>query len=433
MSTQKTTGTLSSHNGAMIEVAKITALVEVELQSQRKKHKDQLNRTIAKYKDRQEDSQREIDLLREERDNARRELENCKRNHGSQKRAAERNDRLQTQQKNRIEMLEEQKELFDQLQEERDALLDEVARSQQQQQKAKDELSVLKLRVRQDSQKRLSVMECLSTSWDAEKKEAQQKEALLNSELAIMSKTLKAEQQFLKNKNKEFAMLEAQSRVTKTELRSIKVTMVAKKEEMELELRRERESRTRLAEEHKEMLKLKDDEIYMAESTIRTMKAELKSTRECFSLKEKSMEQSIAATNISEEESEVANPQVKMLREENSRLNDEIKELQKQLESYLANMALQQEFCDSLKSRIYDKQETEQEQIDEIHDLRRCIKNQEKDAAEKDLQIEELKQLLESNSAVKVEAKSSRDLKRGKKSSMKKSKSSSRKSGYRTS
>jgi len=421
----------------MIEVAKITALVEEELQSQRKKHKDQLNRTVTKYKDRQEDFQREIDLLREERDNARRELENCKRNHASQKRAAERNDRLQTQQKNRIEMLEEQKELFDQLQEERDALLDEVARSQHQQQKAKDELSALKLRVRQDSQKRLSVMECLSTSWDSEKKEAQQKEALLNSELAIMSKTLKAEQQFLKNKNKEFAQLEAQLRATKTELRSIKMTVVAKKEEMDLELRRERESRTRLAEEHKEMLKLKDDEIYMAESTIRTMKAELKSTRENFTLKEKSMEQSIAsiaATNVSEEDSEVANPEVKILREENSRLNAEIKELQKQVESYLANMALQQEFCDSLKSRIYDKQETEQEQIDEIHDLRKCIKNQEKDAAEKDLQIEELKQLLEeSNSAAKVESKSSRELKRGKKSSMKKSKSSSRKSGYRTS
>lgn len=431
MSKKTKSGVLSSGDGVMVEVAKITALVEVELQSQRDKHKDQLNRTVAKFKDRRENFQREIDQLIGERDEARRELEMCKRTHASQKRAAERNDRLQFQQKNRIESLEEQRELFGDLQDERDALLDEVARSQEQQQTTKDELFALKVRVREDSQKRLSVMECLSTSWDSEKKEAKQTEALLNTELDMMSKTLKAEQEFLKNKNREFAQLEAQYRSTKTELRSIKMTITAKKDEIDDELRREREPRNQVSEEHKHILKLKNNEIYLAETTIRNLKAELKSAREKLLLKEESSD----GAKKSNEKNNVANSEVKTLREENSRLNTEIKELQKQVESYLANMALQQEFCDSLKSRIYKEQENEQGQVEEIHKLRKRVKKQMKEAVEKDIEIHELKQLLGDvpSSPIKVKSKTSRDLSSGKKSSLKKSKSSSRKSGYKTS
>ena len=67
----------------------------------------------------------------------------------------------------------------------------------------------LKVRVREDSEKRLSVMECLLTSWEYEQEEARQKEKLLNSELEIMSKTLKVEQYRFKDKNEEFVKLEA--------------------------------------------------------------------------------------------------------------------------------------------------------------------------------------------------------------------------------
>jgi hypothetical protein len=441
MSTVRTTPTvLSSESGTMIEVSKITALVEEELQTQRLKHKDQINRTVAKFKDHREKFQREIDYLRGERDEAWRELENYERSHASQKRATERNDRFQYQQKNRIEILEEQKELFDDLQEERDALLDEVARTQQQQEKTRDELHELKVRVREDSQKRLSVMESLSTSWDSEKKEARQKEALLNTDLNVMAKTLTAEQEFLKNRNKEFAQMEEQYRSMKTELRSIKMMMMAKKEEMDKELRRERElSKRAAAEEQKEMLKLNNAELRVAETTIRTMKAELKSVKEKFAVKEESMARSLDEMKISKEKKKnvdaAADPEAKMLREENSRLDAEVKECQKQIESYLANMALQQEFCDSLKSRIYSEQEKEQDHVEEMYKLRKHIKKQHREAAEKDLQIEQLKKLLNASastsSLVKVQSKSARNLKRGKRSSLKKSKSE--KGGYKTS
>lgn len=435
MRKKRTTGVLPSEGSTMIEVTKITALVEEELQSQRDKHKDQLNRTVEKFKDRREKFQEENDSLREERDEARKELDKCKKSHVAQRRAAERNDRLQSQQKNRIESLEEQRELFEDLQEERDALLDEVARAQQQQQQTKEELSGLKVRVREDSAKRLSVMECLSTSWDSEQKEAKQKEALLNSELDIMSKTLKAEQDYLKGKSKEFSQLEESYRSTKTELRSMKMTMMAKKEEMDLEIKRERESHKRVCEEHKHDLKQKNDEIYMAETTIRTMKTELKSTRERFNSKEDSMASMKEEMKKHKEKSDVVVPEVKVLREENNSLQAEIKELQKQVESYLANMALQQEFCDSLKSRIYKEQESEQEKVQEVHKLRKRIKKQQKEAVEKDLQIDQLKQLLGDNSAIgglKVQSKSSKELTAAKKSSLKKPKSTSRKGGYRS-
>lgn len=435
---------LSSETGTMIEVSKITALVEEELQTQRLKHRDQLNRTVAKFKDRREKFQREMDLLRAERDEAWKELENYERNQANQKRAAERNDRFQYQQKNRIEILEEQKEMFEDLQEERDALLDEVARTQQQQEKTREELQALKVRVREDSQKRLSVMECLSTSWDSEKKEAQQKEALLNTELDMMAKTLKAEQEYLKNRNNEFAEMEEQYRSMKTELRSIKMTMIAKKEEMDEELRREQESSKRAAEEQRENLKLSEDHLILAETTIRTMKSEFKSVKEKFSAKEELMARSLEGMKLSKEKSKndsaagATDLEAKMLRDENSRLDAEVKELQKQIESYLANMALQQEFCDSLKSRIYSEQEKEQEHVEELHKLRKRIKKQQKEATEKDIQIGQLKDLIDASASaatctnsIKVQSKSARDLKRGKRSSMKKSKS--QKSGYRTS
>jgi len=442
-STAKTAPTvLSFESGTMIEVSKITALVEEELQTQRLEHRDKINRTVAKFKDRREKFQKEIDLLRAERDEAWKELENYERNQASQKRAAERNDRFQYQQKNRIDILEEQKEMFEDLQEERDALLDEVARTQQQQEKTREELQALKVRVREDSQKRLSVMECLSTSWDSEKKEAQQKEALLNTELDMMAKILKAEQEFLKNKNNEFAQMEEQYLSMKTELRSIKMTMIAKKEEMDEELRREQESGKRAAEEQREDLKLSEEHLILAETTVRTMRAALKSVKEKFSAKEESMARSLQGLKISKEKSineaaaAATDSEAKMLREENSRLDAEVKELQKQVESYLANMALQQEFCDSLKSRIYSEQEKEQEHVEEMHKLRKRLKKQQKEAAEKDIQIGQLKEFIDarasadtSNDPVKVKSKSARDLKRGKQ----KKKSNSPMNGYKTS
>lgn len=450
MNNENTNGAvISSENGAMIEVAKITALVEEELQSQRHKHKDQLNRVAAKFKERKEKFQREIDQLRIERDEARRELEHSKRDHASQRLAAERHDRLQSQQKNRIEILEEERELFEALQKERDALLDEVARTQQQQQKTKDELSALKVRVRQDSQKRLSVMESLSISWDTEKKEAQLKEELLTTELEKVTERLKAEQEFLKNKNNEFSQLETQYRSTRTELLSIKMSMGSKKEEMYADLIRERESIKKLSEEHKQILAVKNNEIYNAETTIRSLRAELQSARENFSLKKESSARSTESMKRNEEKvgienNDVSDPEVKILREENSRLGAEIKELQKQVESYLANMALQQEFCDSLKSRIYTEQEKEQGQVEEMHKLRKQIKKQQKEATEKDAEIERLKQLLKESTSgggsFKVKSKSSsRNDQVEKKSRAKKPKSSSsrssrsRNSGYRTS
>jgi len=286
------------------------------------------------------------------------------------------------------------------------------------------------------------VMECLSTSWDSEKKEAQQKEALLNTELDMMAKILKAEQEFLKNKNNEFAQMEEQYLSMKTELRSIKMTMIAKKEEMDEELRREQESGKRAAEEQREDLKLSEEHLILAETTVRTMRAALKSVKEKFSAKEESMARSLQGLKISKEKSineaaaAATDSEAKMLREENSRLDAEVKELQKQVESYLANMALQQEFCDSLKSRIYSEQEKEQEHVEEMHKLRKRLKKQQKEAAEKDIQIGQLKEFIDarasadtSNDPVKVKSKSARDLKRGKQ----KKKSNSPKNGYKTS
>ena len=443
--TEKIPEPATPENGAMIEVAKITALVEEELQCQRLKHRDQLNRTVTKYKGRLENFQIELDKIRSERDETMRELEECKRNLASQKLEAERNDRFQSEQEDEIEMLEGQHALNAELQKERDTLLAEVTKAQLRQKKTKDELSALKVRVREDSQKRLSVMECLSASWDAEKKEAKQKEALLNSELEIMSKTLKAEQEYLKHKNKEFNQLESHYRSIKAELRAMKKSVGGRKDGMEDELRRERESRKRLSEEHKKTLKLKNQEIRMAENTIKSMKEELKSARESFILKEESMTRSIEGMkqyneNMSMDlQTEGPNPEVQMLQEENIRMEGEIKELHKQVESYLANMALQQEFCDSLKSRIYKEQESEHEQIEELHRVRKQLKRQQRESAEKDKRIDELKQLLrESTSSPKSKSlsTSSRNVMGEKKSKTRKSKSLHNRrnsGGYRTS
>merc|ERR1711933_215769 len=109
------------------------------------------------------------------------------------------------------------------------------------------------------------------------------------------------------------------------------------------------------------------------------MQVELKSARENFALREESMTRSMEGMkqfndNITMEQLEGSNPEVEMLREENARLDGEVKELQRQVESYLASMALQQEVCDSLKSRIYKEQESEHEQIEEMHRLRKQIK-----------------------------------------------------------
>lgn len=424
-------------NTTMIEVSKITALVEQELQSQKVKHKEHINRTVNKYKNRIQSFETEIGHLRRERDEARRELENCKRVLADQQLEAERNDRFQSEQKDQIEMLQDQKELFEGLQKERDALLEELTRNQQRQQKTKDELTALKVRVREDSQKRLSVMECLSASWDAEKKEAQQKEALLNSELELMSKTLKAEQEYLKHKNKEFGKLEAQYRLTKAELQSMRKSVGYEKEDLEEDLRRERESRKRMLEDHKKTLKLKNEEIHIAETTIESMKDELKAARANFALREESISRSIEGMKDYDEHGS-PNPEVDVLREENSRLDGEVKELQRQVESYLANMALQQEFCDSLKSRIYKEQESEHEQIEQMHKLKKQIKKQQKETAEKDREIEELRQLLggssisESSSKAKAKPSSFRK-ENGERKKPRKSKSAhARTGGYGT-
>lgn len=427
----------ASENNTMIEVSKITALVEQELQSQKIKHKDHLNRAVSKYKNKIEDFQTEIGHLRRERDEARRELETCKRILANKELEGDRKDRYQSEQEDQIEMLREQQEMFEGLQKERDALLEELTRNQQRQRKTKDELTALKVRVREDSQKRLSVMECLSASWDAEKKEAQQKEALLNSELELLAKTLKAEQEYLKHKNKEFGKLEAQYRLVKTELQSMKKNVEYEKDDLEEELRRERESKKRISEEHKKTLKLKNEEIDMAESIIESMRSELKSTRENFALREESMSRSIGGMKEYDQHGS-PNPEVDVLREENSRLDGEVKELQRQVESYLANMALQQEFCESLKKRIYKEQENEHEQIEQMHRLRKQIKRQQKEAAEKDQEIDELRRLLEESSAdgpVRVKAKppSSRKEKGEKKRTRKSKSAHARTSGYGTS
>ena len=426
----------ASENNTMIEVSKITALVEQELQSQKIKHKDHLNRAVSKYKAKIDDFQTEIGHLRRERDEARRELEGCKRMLADKQVDGERRDRYESQQEDRIIMLRDQQEMFDGLQRERDALVEELTRNQKRQQKTKDELNALKVRVREDSQKRLSVMECLSASWDAEKKETQQKEALLNSELELMAKTLKAEQEYLKQKNKEFGKLEAQYRLVKTELQSLKKNVEYEKDDLEEELRRERESKKRLSEEHKKTMKLKNEEIDMAESIIESMRAELKSTRKNFALREESMSRSIEGI-IEYDQHGNSSPEVHVLREENSRLDGEVKELQRQVESYLANMALQQEFCESLKSRIYKEQENEHEQIEQMHRLRKQIKRQQKEAAEKDQEIEELRHLLEegSDGPVRVKAKppSSRKEKGEKKRTRKSKSTHARSSGYGTS
>jgi len=437
----KPVGALPSEGGPMIEISKITVLVEEELQTQRDKHKDQLNRTIARFKERQEKFRQENDRLRAERGEARRELEKCKKDHAFQLRAAERNDRLQSEQSYRIGSLEDEKELFEDLQAERDALLDEIARSHQQQQQTREELSGLKMRIREDSQKRLSVMESLSISWNSEQKEAKQKEALLNSELDIITETLNAEKEVLKNKNNEFDQLGALHRSTKKELRSVKMAMIAKQKEMDEEIKRLSESHMGVCEEHKTILKLKNDELLVAENTIRNMKAELKSTRGKVKSKEESMATLVEEIKKSKGKSGAVDPEVKSLHAENRRLKDEIEELQRQMESYLANMALQQEFCDSLKSRIYDEQENEQGQVEEIHKLKKRVRKQQKEAAAKDFEISQLKQQLlgkpdKNNSGRKskmVKSKSSMSLAGDEKKSILKKLKGSRKGGYKSS
>lgn len=379
MREKRTPGVLPSEVNTMIEMTKITALVRKELQSQRDRHNGRLNQTVAKFKEQLEKLQKENDHLR---------------------------DRL------RNDHPEDQTTVFKELQGERDALIDEVARRQQKEQKTKDELGEVKARVRKDSAKRLSIMDSMSTSWESGRKEAKQKEDLLNSELDVMSKTLKYNQELLGGKSMEFAQLEALYRSTKTELLSIKMTTAAKQEEMDTETKRQCESHKLVCEEHEHILKLKNDKIYLAETSIRIMKAELQSTRKKFRSTKELMALMKEDTKKRIDKSGVVDSAANALRKENSRQQAEIKELQSRVGSYLASMALQKQFSDSLKSRIYNKQDNDQEHVYEIHELRKRIKKQKQKAVEKDLQMDELKQLLgdSSSSSLKGQSKSSRKI-----------------------
>jgi len=257
----------------------------------------------------------------------------------------------------------------------------------------------MKARVRKDSAKRRSIMDSLSTSWESRRKEAKQKEDLLDSKLDVMSKTLKGNQELLEGKSTRFAQLEAIYRSAKTELLSIKMTTIAKQEEMDIETKRQCESHKLVCEEHKHILKLKNDKIYLAETTIRIMKAELKSTGKMFHSTKEPMTLMKEDAKKRIDKSGVVDPAAKALRKENSRQQAEIKELQNQVESYLASMALQKEFSDNLKSRIYNKQDYDQEHVYEIHKLRKRIKKQKQKVVEKDLQMDEHKQLLGDSSS----------------------------------
>lgn len=418
ISKRETSCVYSSEDGTIIEMEKITALVEEELQSQRTKHKDQVNRKITKFKHREEKFERKIEQLRKERDDAMRELEKCMRSYGSQEKAIERNELSNFQEENQIKCHDDREESLEKLRKERVTLFDDVARAQREHQKIKDELSTTKVRFRKGCQERISATECSPISCDAEMNEGKKKEVLLNNKLDTLTKMLRVEKDLLKNKNKEFDELHNLYGSTKTALRSVKKAMVAKKEEINEKLRLERESRKRNSEDHERILKLKNDEISIAETTILAMRAELKSTREAFKLKERSTDISKEGNNIRKGKTVVVDPDGTMLRGENSRLNAEVKQLQKQLESYLANLALQQEFCDSLKSQIYKEQENGHYQVKDIHKLRKHIKNQEKIAVEKDLQIDQLKQLFGTSSISSVKIpNSTRDVKGGRKSS----------------
>mmetsp|Transcript_11196 Transcript_11196/g.26917 ORF Transcript_11196/g.26917 Transcript_11196/m.26917 type:complete len:594 (+) Transcript_11196:265-2046(+) len=408
---KSTSDELSSEVGAMVDVSTVTLLVEEELNSQRVKHKDQLNRMKAKFMHREKKYESEIDQLRAELDEAKRELENCKQNYDSQK-------NLRSQQQYQIDSLKEQKQFVQEIQKERDILMDEVERIRERENMTKEELSALKVRVREDSEKRLSVMERLSTSWNAEMKQAKQREASLTSELNIVTNALKIEQQRCKNISKEFVQLEGQYQSAKTELRSLKMKRMDEEDEINEEIRLERDALERVVEEQKELLELKSDEIHIGETTMRSLKSELKSLREKFTLKKQSMGKN-----------DVGDAGVKNLREENDRLKGEIEELQKQVESYLANMALQHEFCESLKSRIYDEQANEHEQVGEIQKLRKRVKKQQKDLVGKDLQIDELKHLLQNCSG----SEATSQCRAWKKNGRRKKRSSSDKNGYRTS
>ena len=335
-----TAGVLAVEGSRMTEATKSIALVEEEPKLQRMiKHEDQLNRAATKFKEQRDKFQEEKDRLRTKRDEARRELEKCKESHVTQsKRLAEWNEHLQSQQKNRIGSQEQQKVLLEELQAERDALPEAVAMVQQQQQQqqqqiSKEEFSALYVRIREDEAKWL---EFLSTS--SEQKDAKQKDDL--SKLDIISKKLKAEQEFLKLKNKEFTQLEVLYQSTITELRSIDITMIAKKEEMDAEIKRDRELHKHVCEKHEQVLKLKNDKVCWAKTKILTMKAEFKSTREKLTSMEESMALLKEELKNRKRNDDIVHADPKL---ENGRLQTEIKELHTQVESYLANLALQQE------------------------------------------------------------------------------------------
>jgi len=246
-------------------------------------------------------------------------------------------------------------------------------------------------------------MECLSTSWEYEQKEARQKEKLLNSELEIMSKTLKVEQYRFKDKNEEFVKLEALYQSTKDELESTKEIMIPKEEEMTKELLRDRESHQSACEEQNRILKSKNEEILKYEATIRSMKSELESTIERSNLKDESIDTlQKDIQNREEDKNSIMDPEVNDIRQENNHLQSEVNELKRQVESYLQNMALQQEFCDSLKGCIYKEQETEQEQMEQIYKLRKQIRKQQREVEEKDSVISELKNIIGDNGSVKT-------------------------------
>ena len=400
-SNNNNTNNNNTNNNQMIEVSKITDLVEQELQLQRDKYKEQLDRKVERFKIRQDRFREQNERLRSELDDARRELEKSKKFQAEQMRHAPRNDRVHDQQQSRIEDLESEKgTILCDLQEERDELLEEVEQIQQQHERTQEELAALKVRVRKDSEKRLSVMECLSTSWEHEQMEAKQKEKQLNSELDIMSKTLKAVHGQLKDKTEEYAKLYALHWSTKSELDSMNEAVIPsnKEEEMAEELCRERESHRSVCSEHKRIVKLKNDQISKYEMNIRSIKSELNLTIERSNIKEESIIAYQAEIQNREQQEQENNhgdaDEVEESRKENERLESEVTELKGQVESYLQNMALQKEFCDNLKDRIYKEQETEQEQMEEIHKLSKQIKKQQRETEEKDLIIYELNKII---------------------------------------
>lgn len=319
----------------------VKALVTAQVEVERQKHQDKLQRSLKRVRRRQIKAKATLETVREsnrqlikKNDDLQRALEfeqqKNQQQEATQRRAAERNERLQKsveRLRKRLEIIEAEKVAW---QRERGELTQQLQQHPHQHIAPPAASSLSMLTTNNDIIGYPSVyyvddvqafdLSTIVESPSASREEAQEfKESVLNAELNEATNKLLFEQKLLKMKNREMEQLETSFHRVATELEGMH-----------------------------ENVQMKEEELFMLKQEVRRRQGSHQ-----------------------------------RLVEQNSRLEANVELLRCQLESEHSKMALQVAFTDSLKNQIYMGQEGQHKQAEEIIRLRQLVETQQRQSDER--------------------------------------------------